>query len=137
MKVPRKLVPAILASSMALIAKPALAIVPIPITFDVANGTYTFTATDGNTALDGSTVTFSDDSILNWNLLDNTALTQGYPASYDPFIAPLTTRRIKARFSDLTTYNNGTGPECLFLRGGKSAWLNKHGGIDLLLFRPK
>lgn len=105
-KIPRKLIPALLAGSLAFVAKPALAIVPI--TFDVENGTYTFSATDGNTELNGSTVTFLNDSIVNWNLVDNTALSQGYPASYDPFIAPLTPGN--SSVFDLTTYDNGTGP---------------------------
>jgi hypothetical protein len=38
---------------------------------DVADGTYTFKATDGNTALDGSTVTWSGDFIQGWNLVDS------------------------------------------------------------------
>jgi hypothetical protein len=45
----------------------------------VPNGTYMFTATDGNTALDGSTVTFSGDTIVNWNLLDALAPHNGVP----------------------------------------------------------
>lgn len=106
MKALRNLIPAILVGSVAFAAKPALAIVPI--SFDVANGTYTFTATDGNTQLDGSTVTFLDDNIISWDLVDTTALSQGYPASYDPFIAPLTSAN--SSVFNLTTYNNGSGP---------------------------
>ena len=45
----------------------------------VADGTYMFTATDGNTALDGSTVTFSGDTIVNWDLLDALAPHNGVP----------------------------------------------------------
>ena len=45
----------------------------------VPNGTYVFTATDGDTALNGSSVTFSGDVIVSWNLLDSLA------ASYNPF----------------------------------------------------
>src|SRR5580698_4902239 len=44
---------------------------------DVADGTYTFTATDGNTALDGSTVTWSGDMIQGWNLVDSAQGGQG------------------------------------------------------------
>ena len=39
----------------------------------VPDGTYTFHATDGDTALDGSWVTFSGDSIVNWYLNDSLA----------------------------------------------------------------
>jgi hypothetical protein len=45
----------------------------------VPNGTYTFTATDGDTALDGSWVTFNNDVIVNWNLKDALASTNGVP----------------------------------------------------------
>lgn len=45
----------------------------------VPDGTYTFTATDGDTALDGSWVTFSGDVIVNWNLKDALASTNGVP----------------------------------------------------------
>jgi hypothetical protein len=44
---------------------------------DVADGTYTFEATDGNTALDGSTVTWSGDLIDGWNLVDSAQGGQG------------------------------------------------------------
>jgi hypothetical protein len=45
----------------------------------VPDGTYVFNATDGDTALDGSSVTFSGDAIVAWTLLDSLA------ASYSPF----------------------------------------------------
>jgi len=45
----------------------------------VPDGTYVFTATDGDTALNGSSVTFLGDVIVSWNLLDSLA------ASYSPF----------------------------------------------------
>lgn len=45
----------------------------------VPDGTYVFTATDGDTALDGSSVTFLGDTIVGWNLLDSLA------ASYNPY----------------------------------------------------
>src|ERR1700730_18759461 len=45
----------------------------------VPDGTYIFTATDGDTALDGSTVTFSNDTIVNWDLMDALAATNGAP----------------------------------------------------------
>jgi hypothetical protein len=38
----------------------------------VPNGTYVFSATDGNMALDGSTVTFLNDAIASWDLQDIT-----------------------------------------------------------------
>jgi hypothetical protein len=38
---------------------------------DVPDGTYIFAATDGNTALDGSTVTWAGDLIDGWNLVDS------------------------------------------------------------------
>ncbi len=48
---------------------------------DVPDGTYTFTATDGNTALDGSTVTWAGDLIDGWNLVDSApeAMSAGLP----------------------------------------------------------
>lgn len=51
----------------------------ITIVTNVPDGTYVFTATDGDTALDGSSVTFSGDTIVSWALLDSLA------ASYNPF----------------------------------------------------
>ena len=45
----------------------------------VPDGTYMFTATDGDTALDGSTVTFSGDTIVSWDLMDALAATNGVP----------------------------------------------------------
>ena len=45
----------------------------------VPDGTYIFTATDGDTALNGSSVTFSGDSIVSWSLLDSLA------SSYNPY----------------------------------------------------
>jgi hypothetical protein len=45
----------------------------------VPDGTYVFTATDGDTPLNGSSVTFSGDTIVAWSLLDSLA------ASYNPF----------------------------------------------------
>jgi hypothetical protein len=45
----------------------------------VTDGTYVFTATDGDTPLNGSSVTFLSDAIVSWNMLDSLA------ASYDPY----------------------------------------------------
>jgi hypothetical protein len=59
---------------VALCAAPLAHAVPL-----VPNGTYMFTATDGNTALDGSTVTFSGDTIVNWDLVDVLAPHNGVP----------------------------------------------------------
>ena len=36
----------------------------------VADGTYVFTATDGHTFTDGSTVTFSGKKLIDWDILD-------------------------------------------------------------------
>ncbi len=36
----------------------------------ITDGTYVFTATDGNTALDGSSITFQGDVIVSWDLMD-------------------------------------------------------------------
>ncbi|HST29326.1 MAG TPA: hypothetical protein VLK27_00635 [Chthoniobacterales bacterium] len=52
----------------------------------VPNGTYTFTATDGDTPLDGSWVTFSNDVIVKWYLQDSAASGNGVPTDI-----PLTT----------------------------------------------
>ena len=45
----------------------------------VPDGSYTFTATDGDTALNGSFVVFKNDSIVNWMMFDSLA------ASYSPY----------------------------------------------------
>jgi hypothetical protein len=45
----------------------------------VPDGTYTFTATDGDTVLDGSWVTFNNDVIVNWDLKDALASTNNAP----------------------------------------------------------
>src|SRR6202012_3011934 len=50
---------------------------------EVVDGTYTFSATDGNTYLDGSWVKFSGDSIVDWYLTDSkiNSATQQFPTS--------------------------------------------------------
>jgi hypothetical protein len=45
----------------------------------VNDGIYVFNATDGDTALDGSSVTFLGDTIVDWDLVDAIA------ASFDPY----------------------------------------------------
>ena len=60
---------------VALCAAPLAHAVPLL----VPDGTYIFTATDGDTALDGSTVTFSGDTIVSWDLMDALASTNGAP----------------------------------------------------------
>src|ERR1700754_4549315 len=53
---------------------------------EVVDGTYTFSATDGNTFLDGSWVKFSGDSIVDWFLTDSKIdpATQKYPTTELP-----------------------------------------------------
>lgn len=65
---------------LALCAAPLAHAVPLL----VPDGTYIFTATDGDTALDGSWVTFSGDNIVNWYMTDPLA------ASPPPTDIPLT-----------------------------------------------
>jgi hypothetical protein len=60
-KLPLTLTAAILALATAISAH-ATSITP--------DGTYIFQSTDGNTALDGSWVTFSGDNIVNWYMTD-------------------------------------------------------------------
>ncbi len=50
---------------------------------EVVDGTYTFSATDGNTYLDGSWVKFSGDSIVDWDLTDSkiNSATQQFPTT--------------------------------------------------------
>jgi hypothetical protein len=60
---------------VALCAAPLAHAVPLL----VPDGTYIFTATDGDTALDGSTVTFSGNTIVSWDLMDALAATNGAP----------------------------------------------------------
>ncbi len=52
---------------------------PVAQANQVDDGTYVFNSTDGDTALDGSAVTFLGDAIVDWNLLDSNA------ASFDPY----------------------------------------------------
>jgi hypothetical protein len=59
---------------VALCAAPLARAVPL-----VPDGTYIFTATDGDTALNGSSVTFSGDTIVNWDLVDVLAPNNGVP----------------------------------------------------------
>lgn len=56
----------------------------------IVDGTYTFTATDGNTFLDGSWIKFSGDSIVDWYLKDSkiNSSTQQYPTTDLP-LTPL------------------------------------------------
>jgi hypothetical protein len=53
---------------------------------DVPNGTYVFYATDGNTALNGSSITFQNDVPVSWDLVDALAVGSQYP----PTTLPLT-----------------------------------------------
>jgi hypothetical protein len=62
------------AAILVLAAAPIARAVPL-----VPNGTYMFTSTDTDTALNGSWVTFSGDQIVNWNLVDVLATTNGVP----------------------------------------------------------
>jgi hypothetical protein len=48
---------------------------------DVGNGTYTFESTDGNTAFDGSTVTFLNDNLVSWDMTDSVAQSLYYPGA--------------------------------------------------------
>jgi hypothetical protein len=51
----------------------------------ITDGTYVFTATDGNTALDGSSITFQGDAIVSWDLMDaSVGPNQMYPTSTLP-----------------------------------------------------
>ena len=52
----------------------------------VTDGIYTFTATDGNSYLNGSWVKFSSDNIVDWFLTDSKidATTQQYPTTTLP-----------------------------------------------------
>jgi hypothetical protein len=75
---------------------------------NVDDGTYVFTATDGNSVLDGSWVTFSGDWITAWGLVDTTVT----PASWEPapaLLPPLNTGN--SSIIGLLTYDNGTGPD--------------------------
>ncbi len=69
---------------------------------NVTDGTYTFTATDGNTVMDGSWVTFTgagiNQTISAWDLVDTSALAAnawlaqfGPQYGYPEFFPPLTT----------------------------------------------
>ncbi len=53
----------------------------------VLDGTYTFTATDGHNSLDGSWITFSNDTLVNWSFNDIHA---NDTSPYPPNNLPLT-----------------------------------------------
>jgi hypothetical protein len=79
---------------------------------DVADGTYVFHATDGNIALDNSSVTFKSDGIVSWNLVDDSTsqyawlpLGYGYPALFPPLTPD------NSSIIGQATYANGTGPD--------------------------
>ena len=73
---------------------------------NVADGTYVFNATDGNNYLDGSTVTFSGDTLTSWNLIDSTPVPSYYfdfyGSSLGLYVPPLTPGN--SSFFNLTTY---------------------------------
>jgi len=79
---------------------------------NVLDGTYVFTATDGNTVFNASTVTFAGDGIASWNLVESDTASQygwlppgyGYPGLFPP-LTPGNSSVIS-----LTTFANGTGP---------------------------
>jgi hypothetical protein len=75
---------------------------------NVSNGKYVFHATDGNTYLDGSSVTFFNDLLASWNLVDSRPLPSYYPSTYLPYVPPLTP--VNSSYFNLTTYAHGTGP---------------------------
>lgn len=53
---------------------------------EIANGAYAYTATDGNTALNGSTITFQNDVPVSWDLVDTLSIGSQWP----PTTIPLT-----------------------------------------------
>lgn len=73
---------------------------------NVPDGTYYFYATDGNTALDGSTVTFSGDAITSWHLVDSVAEVLYSPTAHSWYTTtlPLTTSN-----SQITSFNTYAG----------------------------
>jgi hypothetical protein len=62
-----------LAAAACLVSAPrASAIIAVPPTLDIANGTYVFTETDGlNYGCTGSTVTFFNDVLTSWDIVLN------------------------------------------------------------------
>ncbi len=109
MKIARKLMLSAALISSILVSAHAT---PVP---SVTDGTYTFQATDGNTALDGSWVKFSGDQITDWSMLDPqgaidnawvaTFFGPGYLNEFPP-LSPSNSTVV-----DLITYPNGTGPD--------------------------
>jgi len=63
----------------------------------VPDGTYTFHATDGDTALDGSSITFQNDVPVSWNLVDFLSTGSQYP----PTTIPLTPANSQLNPSDI------------------------------------
>jgi len=56
---------------------------------DVANGTYMFEATDGNNAMNGSTVTFNNDQLVSWDMMDSVAQTLYSPSAHSWYTTTL------------------------------------------------
>ena len=67
----------------------------------VTDGTYVFTATDGNTPFDGSFVTIVGNKLVNWKLLD---IDQGPGSKFPPTQIPLTTANSTLNFA---AYDHG------------------------------
>jgi hypothetical protein len=101
-----------LAAALSLAAAPMAtqAVIPVgPTSTTVANGVYTFYAEDGRTALDGSSVTFFNDQIVDWNLVDSgLSSVPAYLAGYVPYLPPLTPAN--SSIFDFTVYPDGSGP---------------------------
>lgn len=94
---------------------------------NVANGTYTFYATDGNTGLDGSWVEFNNDQIISWDLVDPLGVAGDqwalnyYGPNYAQYLAPLTPGN--SAVENVMTYAPGylTGPNAFSFTIGSPA----------------
>lgn len=94
-----------------------------------ANGTYTFYSTDGNTALDGSWVTYSGGSITNWDLVDSSInSSDSYNPNYPTYFPPLTPGN-SAVIADPYVFT-GPGNDFSFEIGSPDAYLSSTQNTD-------
>jgi hypothetical protein len=76
----------------------------IVVTNNVTDGTYAFTATDGDNALNGSTVTFKSDAIVSWHLVDSVAEVLYSPSAGSWYTTTLPLTKSNSQIVSSNTY---------------------------------